>query len=514
MPVGLAHDGRAAPRVAVVLAVLGGVLHGACFAPLGIWPLAFVALGPLVLSVRGRSAAAGAGLGWLAGTVAATLAVAPWIMPATQDYFHQGPLSAALFATVVGQVFSALPTAAFGAVVPRLLRLRLVPLRILAVGAAWTALELVRSRALTGAPWDLLAHALYAHPVWIQVADVGGAFAVSFVLAVCGAAAAEAVAGGRGRALVALGTAAALLAGTAAYGRFRLATALDDGPVVRVALVQGSVPNAWRTDPARADDAFLAFAQATGPALAQHPDLVVWSENAVSFLLAPNPRFARAVAALLGPDGPPLVLGGPRYAQAEPGRVDFFNSAYLLGADGALLGFYDKRHLVPFAEYAPWLRLPGLGWRFDAPGGYTPGGAPTVFTRPDRFGILICFEVIYPGLARDLVRGGARFLLNLSNDAWFGTSAGLEQHFAMSVFRAVETRRALARATNTGVTALVAPSGRIAERFRAQVRGAWIVRVPARDGLTPYTRIGDVFAWSLAIGALAGLLLAPSRLGD
>ena len=127
------------------------------------------------------------------------------------------------------------------------------------------------------------------------------------------------------------------------------------------------------------------------------------------------------------------------------------------------------------------------------------------------FGVLICFEVIYPELSRDLARGGARFLLNLSNDAWFGDSSGLEQHFAMSVFRAVETRRALARATNTGVTALIAPSGRIAARFPDHARGAWIVRVPLREGFTPYTRAGDIFAFSAAIAAAAALALAPRR---
>jgi len=272
--------------------------------------------------------------------------------------------------------------------------------------------------------------------------------------------------------------------------------------------VQGNVPNPWRVDAARAEEAFRAFADATRSVIPSHPDLVVWPENAVSFLLAPNPRFGRAAADILGSDGPGLLLGGPRYVADGDGHVRFFNSVYLLAANGEPVMVYDKRHLVPFAEYAPLPRVPWLGWRFDAPGDYTPGVVPTIFPDPAPFGVLICFEAIYPELARDLVRQGARFLLNLSNDAWFGTSAGLEQHLAMTVFRAVETRRALARATNTGVTALVAPSGRIQARFPIGVRGAWVVQVPLRDGLPFYARAGDLFAWFTTLGALGALAAA------
>jgi apolipoprotein N-acyltransferase len=241
--------------------------------------------------------------------------------------------------------------------------------------------------------------------------------------------------------------------------------------------------------------------------LSERPALVVWSENALSFVLAPNERFREAIGTLLGPGGPVLLLGGPRYAQRTPGHVDFFNSAHLLDASATPIGVYDKRRLVPFAEYAPIDGVPGLGWRFDAPGVYTPGAPPVVFTRPAPFGVLICYEAIYPNLARDLALAGAQFLVNISNDAWFGTSAGLEQHFAASVFRAVETRRALARGTNTGITALVAPSGRIVARFPAERRAAWVVDVPLRGDVTPYARLGDLFAW-MSAGVTLLLLVA------
>lgn len=499
-----------APLARVALALVAGGLHGLAFPDWSCWPFAFVALAPLVAAARGGGALAGAGLGWLAGTVASSIATTPWIAVATRAYFDHGGLAAVGFASLVGQVFHALPSAAFGALVPRLARLRTGGVRVLATAASWTALELVRGHAFTGAPWDLLGHALWAQPLWTQVASLGGVYAVSFVCAATGAALAELLCAPR-RSGGALATAAVCVAVSVVFGAVRLAGEDDGGPHLRVALVQGNVPNAWRIDVARSDDALHAFVEATRPVLANDPALVVWPENAVSFLVAPNERFGIAVGALLraAPGSAPFLLAGaPRYTQTAPGRVAFFNSAWLFDADGAARAVYDKRRLVPFAEYAPVARVPGLSWRFDAPGDYTPGTDAVVFREPAPFGVLVCYEAIYPALARDLARGGARFLVNVSNDAWFGTRAGLEQHLASAAFRAVESGRALVRATNTGVTALIGPSGRVLARFPADVRGAWTVEVPLRDATTPYARAGDVFGVGCVLGALWALRAA------
>src|SRR5262245_40464388 len=175
------------------------------------WPLAFVALAPLVAIARGRGALVSLALGWVAGTVAATLAVVPWIAAAARDYFQQGTLTAVLFALGVGQLFGALHVAAFGALLPRLGRPRSAALRVLGTAGAWTALELFRARAFTGAPWDLLAHAVYAQPLWIQAADLGGAFLVSFVLAASSAAVGELLVAPRREAIAALGVATILV---------------------------------------------------------------------------------------------------------------------------------------------------------------------------------------------------------------------------------------------------------------------------------------------------------------
>lgn len=482
----------------VGMAAFAGLLYGACFPPFRLWPLAFVAMAPLVAAARGAGLRRGAVLGWVAGTVATGVGTTPALAVGARAYFSQGSLGAWGTATLLGQLYLALPAAVFGATIARFSTLRAVPVRILCTAAAWAGLEFVRAQALGAAasPWGLLAHALYRAPLWIQTADFGGTYAVSFVLVATAAAAAEL----RHAQRAALATAAAVLGFAATYGAYRLRTEPPFGPSLRVVLVQGNLPNAMRADPARAGDALEVLLDVTAPALKAHPDLVVWSENAVGLLPESNAWIAARLRETIGAGGPPLLVGAPRASQDAPGRVRIFNSAFLFSGAGETLAVYDKRRLVPFAEYTP-----GRG----APGDYSPGATPTIFATPAPFGVLICFEGMYGDLARDLVRRGATFLVSVSNDAWFDGSVGAEQAFAMTAFRAVENRRALVRVANTGVSGVFDPSGELWAQLGAGVRGASEVRVPIRtDAGSPYDRVGDAFAWLALAVALAAWVRA------
>lgn len=485
---------------AVALVVLGGIAHGLAFPRPSAWPLAFVALAPLVVAVRARSGAAGAALGWIGGSVASAVCVLPWLARAAHDFFGASALGALLAGVAATQVFGAAPIALFGWATARLSRLPDAGARVLATAAAWSGTEILRTVVLTGNPWDLLGHAVYGVPLVIQVAAIGGVPAVSFVLAACGAALAEQCGQprpARGRAATA---GILVLAVDLAVGAWRLAMPPVTQGTLRVALVQANLPTAWRNDPTRVDAGLRAHLDLTRAALGERPDLVVWPENAVGVLLDANARIRAGVVDVLRGGSAALLVGTPRAEPRGAGHVAFFNSAELLSPDGAIVGTYDKRHLVPFAEYQP------IG--SPRPGDYTPGDAGGVLGGPAPIGVLICFEAIYPALARGLARDGATILVNLSNDAWFAGAAPREHHFAAAIFRAVELGRPLVRVANAGVTGVVDAVGRVQARFPMDVAATWTVDVAPSTVTTPYARCGDAFGWLATLGAIVALAWA------
>jgi apolipoprotein N-acyltransferase len=499
------REGSGRDARAVTLAIAGGVVHGLAFPP-GAWPLAFVAVAPLVAAVRDRSGAAGLALGWLAGSIAAAVCVTWWLVESVRSFFGAGAPAALVIGIAATQVFGALPIAVFGWAAARLSRLPHAGARVVTIAAAWVATEVARTVLLTGNPWNLLGHALYATPLFIQVADFGGVPAVSFVLAATSVALAEVgVARTRRDRLVAALTGVVVLAGDVGYGTWRLATVDDGAARLRVALVQGNLPTAWRNDPTRVEPGLRIHTDLTRAALAERPVLILWPENALGVLVASNEHIRAAITDTLRAGDATLVFGAPRAADRGDGRVAFFNTAQALSADGALLATYDKRHLVPFAEYHP------LG--APRPGDYTPGTTSGVIATPTPVGILLCFEAMYPHLARVLVRDGATVLVNLSHDDWFPHASTREQHFAATVFRAVEVRRPLVRVANAGPTASIDAAGRVRARFPLDVAGAFTVDVAPSDVMTPYARFGDAFAW-LAVAIAVAALVRAGRLED
>ncbi|MBM3985751.1 MAG: apolipoprotein N-acyltransferase, partial [Planctomycetes bacterium] len=349
-------------------------------------------------------------------------------------------------------------------------------------------------------------------------------------------------------------TAAGLaLAATVAYGLWRPAT-LDEGrPGPRVAGVQPGVPQELKRHPLSARQLYERGLQFSRQALAQDPppDVLVWPETmwtvplgegaeddvwypAGPGLPAYGPRdaareSAEALAPLLQGGRTGLVLGS-LWRRLADGRLRLSNSAVVFDATGRLVGRHDKVLLVPGGESVPFGSLLPDGlrslvkvWIASAAGfladlepgpGFEPipvGGVPC--------GVTICFENAYGEPARESVKRGAAFLLNLSNEAWFGTSAEHDQMELQSILRAVETRRALFRSTNSGISCLVRPDGRrpsSADRLLVDgadraVAGVFAAQVPLHDGLTPYVRWGDWPGWLGLAGAF--LLLALRRPG-
>jgi apolipoprotein N-acyltransferase len=205
-----------------------------------------------------------------------------------------------------------------------------------------------------------------------------------------------------------------------------------------------------------------------------------------------------------------MIFGSPAYRR-DRGSASFFNRAFLTSPSAEVLGSYDKVHLVPFGEYVPMKRfLPFVQRLVAAAGDFLPGDkvAPLRFPK-GQAGVLICFESIFPELGRAMTKNGATLLVNLTNDAWYGMSSAPFQHFSMAVFRAVENRRPVVRAANTGISAFILPSGKIVEQSDLFTEALLTQEIPLADsGLTLYTRYGDFFAIALTIISAVNIFLA------
>jgi len=500
-------------------AIVAGVLYALSQPSWGAWPLAAVCLVPLLLALARQSARVRMLLGWTAGTVATLLST---VVPATVGstaYFEIPIWMGVVIALTVGQIFGAGTFALAALLIGDPARPRPV-VAAARVGVAWVSAEFVRANLLTGLPWLFLAHGLAPMPALIQSASIGGELMVSLWLAALNCAFARVVptAGRREAAAIALAISAAVGVSALSF-RFPAASltspaealagggrSSDDvhreGEVrvsgrnraagdIRVLLTQPNLPNAWRGDPSRVSDALERLVDLSG---SSGVDVAIWPENAVNVLLPMNSALISAATRELDSLPEYIMLGTPRFDPKAPARL--FNSAVLFGPERRIESFHDKVHLLPFAEYTPWPLDLALGDRTETSGGERPvvlvaGGA--------RLGPLICYEIVFAEIARSLVHDGAELIINISNDAWFGSTGAIEQHFAAAVFRAVETRRPVLRATNTGVTAAIDSMGHVVARLPSERLDSLTVDVvPARE-ISPYVRFGPWLPWSCLI---------------
>ncbi|MFQ5828238.1 MAG: apolipoprotein N-acyltransferase [Candidatus Methylomirabilia bacterium] len=368
----------------------------------------------------------------------------------------------------------------------------------------WVAGEWVRGHLLSGFPWGLLGYSqAYALPV-IQIAEWTGVYGVSFLVAGTNAALVGAVALRWRQAWVAVGSAAALVLGTLVVGWQTLEPSPREGP--RVVVVQPSIDQAQKWDPVFLDQAMEVYRQLTLEGGRTPPALVAWPETAAPVLLRRDPAILERVRRLARQVEAPLILGSVDASREGDGR--YFNSAFLVTEQG-ISGKYDKMHLVPFGEYLPLSRLLGFvrGWA-EFISDFRAGSRPVVFREGgEPFGVVICYEGLFPELFSKFVFEGAKFMVNITNDAWFGRTSGPLQHLAVLPLRAVENRVAIARAANTGVSAIIEPTGQISQSLGLFERGVVAARLPLSMGTTFYTRYGDVFAYGcLALALLAGIV--------
>jgi apolipoprotein N-acyltransferase len=383
----------------------------------------------------------------------------------------------------------------------------------------WVSQEYLRGELFGGFPWDLCGYSQAARLPLLQIADITGVYGVSFlVIAVNGALweMTRAAASRRAPDRRLIAGAAALVALTLLYGHDRLAAfppQSDRGGPCRVGLLQGNIPQEIKWNNKTRDYTFETFERLGADAVRDGARLLLWPETAIPVVLFPGSAGWKRTGDVSQRLGVPMLVGAP-FEIRRAGVSSYVNSALLF--DGNSVRFrYDKIHLVPFGEYMPLSNILPLGPGIAArEADYTPGKDMTVMTWDGcpPFSVLICYEAIFPELARMAVNKGARLLMNITNDGWFGDTAAPYQHLRMAKLRSVENRVQTLRCANTGISASFDPAGRITHSIPLHAEGFFTVNVEKRSaGSTCYTRFGDVFA---LMCALITLLMGVTALRD
>lgn len=489
----------------VLLAALSAGLLILAFPTPDLGWLAFVALVPLLLAIRGLAPIRAFYLGTLAGWLFYMVSVS-WVTHSMMVYGGV-PFAISMLALIVLAAYLSLYLGLF-AMGTSWMASAPWPLNLLVPSALWVGLEYLRTYALTGFPWILLGYTQYRHISLLPIASVAGVYGLSFLVVLINIALAQWVGGApaRFRSIVFAG---ALTLALLASPRLLSppTTSAGSEQAIRVALVQGNIDQGVKWDTAMQATTIERYRRLSLEAAKDSPALIVWPETAVPFFLRYEPALLGRVLDIAAETGSYLLVGSP---DAEPpaaadGGTRYRNSAFLISPQRELLSRYDKIHMVPFGEYVPLKSILFFVHKLAyGIGDFEGGRTYTIFDTPGgRFGATICYEAIFPDQVRRYVKEGAEFLVNITNDAWFGRSAAPTQHLAMAVLRAAENRRYLIRSANTGISAIVDPSGRILQASDIFVPTVITDQIRVERTQTFYTRHGDLFAWVCVIFIVA-----------
>ena len=484
-------------------AIISGILLVLSFPVFNLYYLAWVAFVPLLICLWGKSGRQAFALGYVFGIVY-FFGTLYWIYHSINFY---GGISFPASISIVFLLcaYLSLYPALFSSVFISLVRKTKMPALLIAP-VVWVALEFVRSYAFTGFPWSSVGYSQYKFLHLIQISDITGIYGISFlVLAVNGAMADLFLLKKRVRDMPLFpssSTYAGLLILTVAlaasfcYGSWRLGQKRR-GHKVRVSVVQGNIEQDEKWNPAYQNKVLETYFSLSREAAESSPQLIVWPETALPFFFDFDKSNTQKLIDFEKGLGSDLLFGTVLVKERTAKKALLSNSAVLLNKEGKTIYQYDKIHMVPFGEYVPLKSILFFVNKLVAGiGNYVPGKeyvkAKTGF---GSFATLICYEVIFPGLVRKFYTDGGDFIVNITNDAWFGNTAGPHQHFSMAVFRAIENRKPLIRAANTGISGFIDSNGRILFSTPVFRRLRLTEDVKTDSTMTFYTRYGDLFSY-------------------
>ncbi len=478
----------------IFFAALSGVLGFAAFPPLDLSFLGWVCLVPLFLALENTTKKQALMLGYVTGVVFFS-GLLYWLVNVT----FPGTVILVLY---LGIFFCAFSLAA-RFIIKNSLELLILPF-------LWVILEFIRANLFSGFPWGLLGYSQYMNLNVIQIADLTGAYGVSFLIVGFNSALFAWVTRSK-RKVSYMMVALLFILISVSYSRYKLDN-YEIWASPKASVIQGNIPQELKWDGAQAVRIISVYKDLSLQAAREDPDIILWPETAYPYLVGEDMPPVKTITQLGKEFEVPLLAG----CVTDKGDV-FYNSAVFF-KNGQIDEIYNKTHLVPFGEYIPFKWLNDLLRRYvDKPiGDFSRGKEYTLFSLTGtsiqdfgqeiikttgyyKFGVLICFEDVFPYLSRRFVKDGANFLVNITNDAWFKKTAAARQHMQASVFRAVENRVPVVRAANTGISCFIDSTGKIRSILENKsgedifVRGILTDEIEMSSWRSFYTFYGDSF---------------------
>lgn len=516
--------------VSVILAsIVSGILLYACFPPLDLSFLAWFALSlPLTLVNTSIKYSKVFLMFFLIGIILCGLHI-KWI-----NEVEGFPIMAFFVLVSYGALFFGL----FGLLLSLIMNRLRWPVTLIAP-PLWVAIEFIRSNlSFLAIPWALLGYSQHDNTAIIQMASVTSVYGISCLIVLVNAAIGEVAVWAINRLRrdvvpmpssnrLFFSIVATIIAVIIVYlwGNHQVKMFNEyTKQVLTASLIQGNIPQNEKWDSDFREKIMERYRKLTIRASTEHPDIVIWPESATPGYLRNDPSLYLAVRDIIREAGVPILLGSSSHPKILRDRK--LNprpkvSALLLDKNGRILSEYNKMRLLPFGEYLPLEgRFPWPWWLVPKSGSFVAGTYPRVFELMEyRFGVVICWENLFADIFRKFTQRGVQFMVNLTNEAWFGKTEASRQILAMSVFRAVENRISLLRAANTGISCIIDPLGRIQEKVIDEegndmmVTGILTASVPEPWGSTFYTRYGDVFAIACTIVIVCFLIMALLPVG-
>ena len=503
----------------LILSALSGLFLILIFPQFNLEFLAWFALIPLLFAIQNQPLRTVAARGFFAGMIFYFFSLS-WVTNTLINYGNI-PVSLSFLILALLAAYLSFYISLFCVLTVKWSRGKPVYFFLLAP-LVWTSLEYLRSTHMTfGFSWMGLGYSQFQTLAIIQPAEITGIYGVSALIVLVNAALhfflntwifhlnARA---GRRMSYRVIGVTTLVVGFWVGWGNWALnltKSQIESSPKIRVALAQGNIEQHLKWNKLYQQPTMELYKKLTLQAAKEKPELIVWPEATTPFYYGLDPIGTKYVQDLVRTSGTPLLFGSP-YKKKVEGKELVYNRAFLISNQGETIDVYDKMHLVPFGEFVPFRQaLFFIEKMVEIIGDFGLGKRATVFTLNDyQLGVSICYEIIFPDLVRQPVKNGAEYLVNITNDAWFGKSAASYQHISMAALRAVENRTPIVRAANTGISGFIDATGQIRNTTQLFKRELIVDEItPNKGPRTFYSKFGDIFSYlCLALVAIITFL--------